>query len=90
MQKRNSTILREMKSATDCAKYDFFAQKCSATKAKICAFFRKKWRKSVANGNPNLIYLYICKDHDSKGKVEGYRTGEYKISNVLCKLASPG
>ena len=38
-----------MKFANNCAKGYFFAQKCSATKAKNLAFFHK----SLPNGNPN-------------------------------------
>ena len=47
-QLRNSAILREMKFANGCDKCYFFAQKCSETKEKFCAFFLK----SFANGNP--------------------------------------
>ena len=58
MQNRNSAILREM---NDCAKYNFFAQKCSATKVKCFAFFAIIAQK-LSEWKPYLNQ-YKCWDH---------------------------
>ena len=42
-QKQNCAILDKMKFLNDCAKYHYFAQKCSAMKAKSFDFFRKNF-----------------------------------------------
>ena len=57
-QKRNSAILREMKFANDCAKCYFFAQKRSATKAKMFAFFRKNYPKVLRMETLSTLTLH--------------------------------
>ena len=63
-QKRNSAILREIEFANDCVKCYLFAQKCSATKTNIFAFFCKNCAKVLQMETLNTIELIIIDKKD--------------------------
>ena len=59
-QNWNSSILREMMFANDCAKCYFFAPKCIATKGNVFAFFRKNCAKVLHRSVPEeLDFIWL-------------------------------